>query len=263
MLDSTDTQSIAELLNGLEDRQFRARAVHEYKTIARYTGSACLDGKRILDFGCGQGIAAASFAMRHPSATVFGTDIQTVAPQNLAGQIKSLLGLPYPGNLDLRLTSPSSLPDDINNLDLIYSWSVFEHVRWDLVVPILRLLRSRLKPGGKLFLQIDPLYFSPRGAHLYGPIPEPWSHLIYQTDVLHEKLMSSSIPETSKHRLWDQYRTLNRATARDIVDACAVAGFRIDKQDTIISEIQPPESLLRAYSREALTTSEIRLLLSA
>lgn len=252
---------IATALEMLDDKAFRARAVHEYKTITRYAGPI-KDGSRLLDFGCGEGIAASSFAMRHPSSVVFGTDIQTVNASLLADRILALLQRSFPPNLDLRLVSSSALPDDICDLDLIYSWSVFEHVRRDLMVPILEMLRRRLKPGGMMFLQIEPLYFSSRGAHLYGAIPEPWSHLVHQTDLLREKLFASPGLDASKTRLWDQYTTLNRATADDIIDACILAGFRVLKKDILTSEIDPPPALLRAYSRDALITNELRLLLA-
>jgi SAM-dependent methyltransferase len=254
-------ESISVTLDTVADPAFRARAFHEYKIVTRYLGRVA-DNTRILDFGCGEGIAAASFALRHPSAKVFGTDIQTVNPERLRAKLEKLVAAPLPANLDLRLIPPSSLPDDIHDLDIIYSWSVFEHVRADLIVPILKMLRERLRPSGKFFLQIDPLYFSPRGAHLYGAIPEPWCHLLHQTDVLHEKLLASSLPDASKSRLWEQYRTLNRATADDITDACVEAGFTVAKRETLKSDLESPAPLLRAYSREALTTSELRLLLA-
>ncbi len=250
----------ADVFEKVEDKAFRARAVHEYKMVARYLGSA-FDNCRILDFGCGEGIAAASFALRHPSSTVFGTDIQTVDPARLRGKLERFLGASWPDNLDLRLVPPSALPADIADLNVIYSWSVFEHVRADLIVPILRMLHERLRSGGKLFLQIDPLYFCARGAHLYGAIPEPWCHLIHQTDVLHDKLYASTLPTLSKDRLWAQYRTLNRATAGDIMDACISVGFSVDKHETLKSDVEPPSKLLRAYSSDALTTTELRLVL--
>jgi SAM-dependent methyltransferase len=245
------------------DPGFRARAVSEYGTIQRLVKSHVdLDVSRILDFGCGVGIAAASFALRHPGATVFGTDVLRPDPERLRKECYEQTGLSLPENLSLFWSETGSLPEQVCDMDLIYAWSVFEHVNFTEIADAMRLIRARLRLNGIFLLQSNPLYFSPKGSHLYRYDPTPWTHLLNQSNVLKDKVMRSAHPEARRIREWEQFEALNRATADEIKEAAQQAGFSLLFEERLRTAETPPPRLLRVYHREVLETEEVRLLLT-
>ncbi|MBA2237738.1 MAG: class I SAM-dependent methyltransferase [Lysobacter sp.] len=161
-----------------------------------------------------------------------------------------------PSNLDFHVLDGTSLPFADESMDLIYSWSVFEHIRMDLFPTILQDLRRVLKKDGHLFVQVDPLYFSPRGAHLYGIIDEPWVHLLDQHDVLVDRVMARG-KHASAIR---QYETLNRITEPELAEKITSAGFRLLRRHRTDCGLTPPERLLRIYQPEVLTTNTVYML---
>ena len=221
-----------------------------------------LDVARILDFGCGVGIAAASFALRHPKATVLGTDVLQPDRERLRRECSEQTGLSLPENLSLNCSEPGTLPNDVCGMDLIYAWSVFEHVNFAQIVDTMCLIRSRLSANGIFLLQINPLYFSPKGSHLYRYDSTPWAHLLHQSDVLKDKVMSSALPAATKAREWEQFQALNKATADDIKEAAQAAGFSLVFEEKLRTAETPPLRLTRIYDREVLVTEELRFLLA-
>src|SRR5215216_4953139 len=100
------------MLAGAPDLGFRSRVLHEYRTVLNVTnGHLSLNASRILDFGCGEGIAAASFALRLPEATVFGVDILPPNGKRLQQKLEEQVGLDLPQNLTLTWSEPGTLPD--------------------------------------------------------------------------------------------------------------------------------------------------------
>ena len=254
-----DPASLDEAIAGIEDQGFRSRFTIEYNTVSRWSDKVGKPGSRILDFGCGQGIAALGFALRHPATHVSGIDIGRFQDK-LQQMSQQQLRLDVPDNLSFHVADGVSLPFPDSSLDLVYSWSVFEHIRRDLLPSILADLLRVLKPDGQLFIQVDPLYFSPRGAHLYGILDEPWVHLLHQHDVLRDKIMASSGNQAGKEYLLMQYETLNRLTGDELLNEVTTAGFDVNRRHFTQVEITPPDQLLNIYRSEVLMTNSIYLL---
>ncbi len=239
----------------IKDPGFRARFVHEFEAVNSWSDKLKCPDISILDFGCGQGIAALGFALRRPDAKVHGIDIGAFQ-EPLAGKAKENLGLELPSNLHFHVLDGTQLPFADGSLDLIYSWSVFEHIRMDLFPAILAELRRVLKDDGHLFVQVDPLYYSPRGAHLYGIIDEPWIHLLDQHDVLVDRIMAKG-KHASAIR---QYETLNRITEPELAEKLSASGFRLLRRHRTTCGVTPPERLQRIYQSEVLTTNTVYML---
>lgn len=235
---------------------FKARAISEYRQIRGWVGHRVdLDRAKILDFGCGQGIAAASFACRHPEASVVGLDIAPVAEPALNAMYQAQIGRDLPRNIRFATASPGHIPDS-GGYDLIYAWSVFVHVREDIILDLLKTLRSRLNKNGVLFIQANPLYFSPRGSHLYNYFKSPWHHLILSLDTLQEGVLSDHATDSAK-REWAQFLELNRLTAKDILGRALEAGFKLVREQSFSTDIVPPPRLTRVYDKDVLMTTEL------
>src|SRR5262245_23588994 len=114
-------------------KSFRDRFHHIYQTVIRWFADLLPADATILDFGCGGGISALRFALEHPSWAVHGIDISDAAAG--LGQLAAIeLGLgDLPPNLECRQVLSTVYPFDDTTFDLIFSWSVFEHVNEDLL----------------------------------------------------------------------------------------------------------------------------------
>jgi len=158
--------------------------------------------------------------------------------------------------------------------DLVYSWSVFEHLAD--VAGILSELRRILKPDGLLFLQIEPLFYSAFGSHLQRLVPEPWAHLTYSEEEFialaqaasdnvcaaeQDTLYRTNAFEDVKNYLIQEYRKLNRIKPEELAAALAVEGFEIVTERRFAVEgVAPSATLLARYSSELLMTNQIVLI---
>ncbi|CCD91737.1 conserved hypothetical protein [Bradyrhizobium sp. ORS 375] len=255
-----DIQNLEKMFEAANDAGFKGRAISEYKRIRGWVGDRInLDTARVLDFGCGQGIAAASFALRHPKAQVTGFDIEPVNQQQLANIYRAQSGLSLPPNISFTSAHPGEVPPGEQPFDLIYAWSVFEHVREDVMIDLFSSLKKRLAPNGLLFVQVNPLYFSPQGSHLYKYFKSPWHHLILSLDELREGVLSAEFQPTET-REWRQFLELNRLTAQDIIGRAGAAGLKRLRDQFFQTDQIPPPRLARVYNPDVLRTTEFMAL---
>ena len=235
--------------------------------------------KDVLEFGCGEGTMALGMALRKQPQRVVGVEVLDVYEQCLpmARQQIGLQSLPH--NLFLRKIAPGSDLTRFGTFDVIYSWSVFEHVSQDMLAPALGSIKSALNPDGSFFLQTTPLYYSANGSHMGPWIPEPWAHLWMQHDVYQRKLLEAPttppnvrsewsvyIPLdadqiTERAALWNTFLTLNRITAPQLCRLVTEAGFKIVRDYRTRDEIPIPPNLAEIYNEDILTTQQIVLLL--
>lgn len=220
-----------------------------------------LRDKEILDFGCGEATTALGMALQRLPKRVVGIEIQDeyLRCKSLARDQIQLSKLP--GNLDLRKISPEQSLEVFGTFDLVYSWSVFEHVEQKSISRVLKSIYNVLKPGGLFFLQIDPLYYSANGAHLNHWISEPWAHLRYQDSILFENLRAACPESHLSKELIHVYQTLNKLTAYQLVDFVCDTGFEILRDFRSYTEVTPSDDLLKVFTADVLTTSQIVLLL--
>jgi 2-polyprenyl-3-methyl-5-hydroxy-6-metoxy-1,4-benzoquinol methylase len=242
-------------LNNASDLAFRTRAVAEYERVLAWVKDQIdLNDARIMDFGCGQGIATASFALRHPRATVIGFDIHPVDLDHLSRLMKAQINYDLPANLQFDTPKNHQIPK--GEFDLILAWSVFNHVSEHQMIETFAELKTRLRPHGVLFLQISPLYFSPEGSLLYKYFRSPWHHLQLPLDMLREGVFTKGMTETQT-REWQQFLALNRLTAADILGRASAAGLKRIKSLCSKTNLVPPPRLTRLYNADALMTTEV------
>jgi ubiquinone/menaquinone biosynthesis C-methylase UbiE len=216
-----------------------------------------LEGRRVLDLGCGDGILALGLASRTEAAAVLGLDVQPVDVAFLAEQAAAngvsekhpRLTFGVSRELDL------GLPND--SVDVVITWSVFEHVAD--VTGLLREIRRVLVPGGMLFIQIWPLFFSEHGSHLWPWFDESFPHLRLADDVLQAGVHArAGSPELAEAML-DLYASCNKLTLDELGGALNEAALYISKVETDRSAIHVP-SELQHMPLSLLTTAGIKLL---
>jgi ubiquinone/menaquinone biosynthesis C-methylase UbiE len=230
-------------------------------------------GKTIVDFGCGDGATALGVASKI-EAGVIGLDIYR-SFDRLPDLARDNLGTrELPRNLSFVQNEPSQpLPLGDGSVDLVYTWSVFEHLAD--VPGILAELHRVSKEGAYLFIQVEPLFYSPFGSHLRRLIDEPWGHLLGSEDTYLARAAAArdTVPieeqdvlyrthefETVKGHLIAEYRGLNRITAQRLLDAVSDAGFDLGWKKLMSTELEPPRELSHRLPVDLLKTDQIVLL---
>lgn len=101
-----------------------------------------VEGKTIVDLGCGRGATSLFFA--HCGANVIGIDLSDVAVNNLSA---------YCQENNIKNISPMKLPAQeitkLDNVDFVFGSMILHHI--EPFEELARDLRSILKPGGKGF----------------------------------------------------------------------------------------------------------------
>lgn len=236
-----------------------------------------LENARLMDFGCGDGITGLALVLRHGATAIHGVDIRSEY-EKLPRLAKAQLGLTrLPSALSFETIVPNTpLAPRHADYDGILTWSTFEHVDRDKVLPILTDLGDCLRSGGVLFLQIEPLYYSPMGSHLGRYIDQPWHHLLLpeaelwqaveaHTGPLRSEEVDSGFedkgPEAYKRWVFREYQALNRLTADELVALVQEAGFEILREERRHVTQPIPAGLTARYPEESLRNNEIFLLL--
>ncbi|THU05394.1 class I SAM-dependent methyltransferase [Lampropedia puyangensis] len=231
---------------------------------------------KLLNFGCGDGISDLALMLRYGAQRIHGVDIRQEFKKlpKIAREQLHLQRLPK--GLSFENIQPSQSLAGKHQVDGIMSWSTFEHVQRDQVLPIARDLFQCLRPGGVFFLQIEPLYYSAWGAHLRRYIDTPWVHLLVSEEELWQRIQAYEgeldMGEVDygfddfgvdgyKRFVFKEYQHLNRLTADELIALMQEAGFEVVRQQKNHMQDMPPLPLLEHYPQEVLTNNEILLLL--
>jgi len=262
----------------ITDEWFRAHFNHAADVVHGWLGRALnLSKARLLNFGCGDGITDLALALRYGAASIHGIDIRWEY-EKLPRIAREQLGMMrLPAALSFETITPNApLAGRIRNMDGILSWSTFEHVRRDQVLPILADLHACLRPGGVFFLQIEPLFYSPWGAHLRRYDDVPWRHLMASPEELWRIVEAyDGQPDPAevdfgfadfgadgyKRFVFREYQALNRLTADELVAIARQAGFEVLREARGHMDLPIPQTLQGRYPESWLRNNEILLLL--
>lgn len=262
----------------ITDEWFRAHFEYAAGVVNGWMGGALDLGKaRLLNFGCGDGITDLSLVLKHGATSIHGVDIRREYAK-LPRIARDQLGMSrLPSALTFETILPSApLAGRAPVFDGIMSWSTFEHVQRDQLLPILRDLHACLRPGGYFFLQIEPLFYSPYGSHLRRYDDLPWHHLMASEDALWKVIEEHDGPidasevdfgfadfgvDGYKRFVFKEYQALNRLTADELVELTAEAGFHVVREERRHVEMEIPPALQGQYPDDWLRTNEIFLLL--
>jgi SAM-dependent methyltransferase len=225
-----------------------------YKTWLEKHGGT-FNGKKVLDFGCGDGIVSVGLSLFCDVESVLGVDIGSdylkceALLRNISPQLEK------PGNVIFRTAPPvTSLGHE--EFDVAVSWSVMEHVSQDIFDQQVKIVFDALKPGGYCVFQIAPLYYSPFGSHLFG-LHDPWSHLTLQIDILEARIKKSVQDELIARNYWDCFITLNKFTSAEFLRRFTKIGLTIlDVYETYVSDI-PDERLCEIFSENVLKKEQM------
>ena len=262
----------------ISDEWFRAHFHYATDLVNQWLGSVLdLRTAKLLSFGCGDGITDLALVLRYGATEIYGIDIRQEYDK-LKRISKEQLGLRrVPRSLRFDTIKPGTPLSGRMQINGIFSWSTFEHIQKDQLEPIARDLFNTLLPGGFFFLQIEPLFYSPFGSHLRRYDDVPWHHLLVSDEELWRVIQAHQGEidgaerdfgfddfgvEGYKHFVFNEYRTLNRLTADQLVDLMTSVGFTVAKQERRRVDMAVPEALQGRYPDDDLLTNEIILLLA-
>lgn len=203
-----------------------------------------LDGKDVLDFGCGDGELSLFLAERYPVRKVIGVDLngqavaraqqnRTRASQRLRGPVEFIQG------------AVNGVPVPDASVDVIVAFDCLEHVMKPL--PILKEWARVLRGGGSCLVEWYP-FRGPWGPHMESLIPVPWAHVLFGETAMFraaERIYDDSrfvprhwdlLPDgTKKPNKWCQWSTfaeqgyINELDVPTLKQLVSEAGLRIGR----------------------------------
>ncbi len=196
-----------------------------------------VDGKVVVDFGCGRGLETVELARY--GAKVIAVDIDTEA----LGEAKRR-ALDAGVSAEFLTHAPPAVADAVISLD------AFEH--FEDPEQILRIMYDLLAPGGKAYISWGPPWYHPRGCHLHE-LP-PWTHVFFSMKAI---LAWRRLMRGGNAQHWMDIG-LNQMTIARFQRMVSESAFEVERLETV--PIRPLRILHSQLTRE-WTTSITRAVL--
>ena len=134
-----------------------------------------INGKDVLDFGCGDGPLSFFLAKMKSPRQIVGVDINEAAIER-ANETLLETSSSNGAGIEFILGSRDGLPVPEQSFDTLLAFDCLEHVM--SVRSILADWYRVLRPGGRCLIEWFP-YKGPWGPHMEALIPIPWAHVIF------------------------------------------------------------------------------------
>lgn len=129
-----------------------------------------IKGKSVVDFGCGLGYQSVAMA-QNGAGSVLGLDTNLKA-------LEKAWGLAAQTNVKNRVTFQNNInEEDKGKFDLVISQNSMEHFPDPIF--ILNLMKSLIKPEGKILITFGPPWYAPYGSHMQFFTSVPWVNLLF------------------------------------------------------------------------------------
>ena len=201
-----------------------------------------IQGKTVLDFGCGPGAEAVEIAQRG-ARRVLGIDIRESFLEKARRRAASA------GVADrcVFMTAPDE------PADLIVSLDSFEHFKDPATV--LRVMDAYLAPHGKVIASFGPPWYHPLGGHFFSVFP--WSHLLFSETVL-LRWRKKFRPDQKARRIAEC--GLNAMTLRRFERLVAASPFRFERYEArpIHGHRWLSAPLLREFGTSVVTCTMVK-----
>lgn len=218
-----------------------------------------MEGRTVADVGSGDGIIDHGVFVKAQPQKLVGFDVRLTDVDSLRRTVQAAGvadELPHADRLSFAESGPASIPAPDEFFDVVFSWSVFEHI--DQPIAMLREVRRVLKPDGCFFLQLWPFFGSAHGGHLWKNTDEPFAHLRRSPFELNDFLQGKGATDPTRPAD-DEFRSLNRITVDGLQRGLLSAGLRISKVELLSEAAHVPPELSHLPLTD-LTISGIKLI---
>ncbi|HHS96113.1 MAG TPA: class I SAM-dependent methyltransferase [Phaeodactylibacter sp.] len=179
-----------------------------------------LNGKRILDFGCGMGGMSLWYASNW-DCTVYGLDIDK-HHIHIANHLKEKYDVMNVIFEKRNILEDKLRPDE--RFDFVFLNDVAEHIPYPVLEGIFKVLEEGLVDGGKIFVPYPP-WKSPYASHVTHAVKIPWCQFLPQGYLL--KLIEKNnmqIVGEEESDLVQAYEGLNHLTHKRLMRTIKNAG---------------------------------------
>lgn len=207
-------------------------------------------GEKLLDVGCGSGRKTSYYCSKLGMEAI-GVDINKSFIKKGHARVQNR----KTERVDFLVADAAHLPFKRNSFDNVISNDAFEHIS-DHQGTVSEMNRV-VKLGGHICINFGPLWHSPFGSHLgFGEFfSPPWGHLFFSAGSIKDVLMRFG---KFREKEWDQFKHLNRITAREFEKTLQRTGLRI----SFLKLYAPPpfEPFLKTPLWEFFVTQIVTLL---
>ena len=216
-----------------------------------------LDGKKILDFGCGMGGMSLWYASSF-DCEVHGVDIDG-HHIHIANDLKGRHNLP---NVKFEVRNVLDRPLD-SKYDFIVLNDVAEHIQLPILEAIFKELSKSLSPAGGIYVSYPP-WRSPYASHVHHIVGFPWCQFIPE-GLLLKMIEKNNRPIVGEEEsdLLEAYKGLNHLTHEKLMKAIKPSGLKVAyrKSHSIVNRMPGLGDVnLRLFPLDFLITKEFVLL---
>lgn len=181
-----------------------------------------LNGKKVLDFGCGMGGMTLWYAQNW-NCTIKGIDVDP----NHIDIAERLLHKHKVDNVSFELRNVLANPLR-EKFDLIILNDVAEHIPIELLEKIFLSLRESLLPGGGIFVSYPP-WEGPYASHLNHDISLPWCQYL-PNDILMKMIKNKDRVLVGSKTLIEEYKKLNHLNHNRLEKITQNTGLKISSR---------------------------------
>ncbi len=194
-----------------------------------------IEGRTVIDFGCGTGEDAIEMA-RRGARRVIGVDIR----ESVLAQAHEAADVARVADRCMFATQTDETADVILSVD------AFEH--YGDPEAILRTMRRLLRPDGRVLIAFGPPWFHPLGGHLFSVFP--WAHLVFTEKALIR--WRADFKSDGATRFCETEGGLNRMTVGRFRQLIERADFEVAEFETV--PIRRLRWLAHPVTREFVTS---------
>ncbi|MEO1260083.1 MAG: class I SAM-dependent methyltransferase [Bacteroidota bacterium] len=212
-----------------------------------------LDGKKVLDFGCGMGGMSMWYA-KNFDCEVYGVDIDGHHIR-IANDLKDRHPVP---NVRFEVRNVLDRPLE-EQYDFVVLNDVAEHIQLPILEKIFEALAKSLAAGGKIFVSYPP-WKSPYASHVQHVLGIPWCQYLPEGMLL-KMIEKNNRPIVGEEEsdLVEAYKGLNHLTHKKLMQAVQSSGLKLTyrKSHSIVNKMPGLSQVnLRLFPLDYLITKE-------
>lgn len=227
------------------------RVSESQRALLEFLGNGALDGRSLLDLGCGSGLSSLA-ALRAGASRVHSVDYDPKSVESTRELKRRFAPSAVDWSIEMGDATDARWMASLGTFDIVYSWGVLHHT--GAMWRALDLAIERVAPGGTLFVAIyNDQGLRSRVWHTikrnYGAVPPPLRPAYVGIVMAPRELLSLAAQTAAGHprdylRSWTEYAA-ERGMSRwhDLVDW--VGGYPF--------EVATPEAVFDACCSRGLT----------